>query len=207
MSENAYSPYGDSPGLVKTIAVLTLINGIVNIFWGLIATAVVVPTIVLACLAVFTILPTILGVFEIIYALKLLSNPPQPVQPSTSIAILEILCVLTGNVFSMIVGILSLVFYNDPQVKEYFANLNGIPYPVAPDAPAPPAPPAAPKPAPVIEVEPPAETAPKPPSAPKPKTPRKRKVVAEKKEAAPEKDAKPKAEKPKRKPKSGASSS
>ena len=207
MSENAHSPYNDSPGLVKTIAVLTLINGIVNIFWGLIATAVVVPTIVLACLAIFTILPTILGVFEIIYALKLLNNPPQPVQPSTTIAILEILCVLTGNVFSMIVGILSLVFYNDPQVKEYFANLNEIPYLVTPDAPAPLVPPAAPEPAPAIEVEPPAETAPKPPAAPKPKTPRTRKVAATKKEAASEKETKPKAEKPKQKPNSGASSS
>ena len=154
MNENTYSPYRDSPSLVKTIAVLTLINGIVNIFWGLIATAVVVPTIVLACLAVFTILPTILGVFEIIYALKLLNNPPQPVQPSTTIAILEILTVLTGNVFSMIVGILALVFYSDAQVKEYFARLNGIPYPVAP------APPPAPEPAPGMEPEPPVETAP-----------------------------------------------
>ena len=130
MSETTYSPYEDSPGLVKTIGVITLISGIVNIFWGLIATAVVVPTIILACLAVFTILPTILGVFEIIYALKLLGNPPQPVQPSTAIATLEILTVFVGNVFSMIVGILALVFYNDPQVKDYFARLNGIPYPV-----------------------------------------------------------------------------
>jgi hypothetical protein len=160
MKESTYSPYGDSPSLVKTIAVLTLINGIVNIFWGLIATAVVVPTIVLACLAVFTILPTILGVFEIIYALKLLNNPPQPVQPSTTIAILEILTVLTGNVFSMIVGILALVFYSDSQVKEYFARLNGIPYPVAPAAPVPPAPPAAPEPDPIMDVESPAEAAP-----------------------------------------------
>ena len=188
MSETQYSPYGDSPGLVKTIAVMTLVNGIVNIFWGLIATAVVVPTIILACLAVFTILPTILGVFEIIYALKLLNNPPQPVQPSTTIAILEILCVLTGNVFSMIVGILSLVFYNDPQVKEYFAKLNGIPYPVAPEAPVvSPAPPAAPEPVsspkgdPVIEAESPAEVAPKPPAVPQPKKkPGSRKVAAEK---------------------------
>ena len=153
MSETTYSPYGDSPGLVKTIGVITLISGIVNIFWGLIATAIVVPTIILACLAIFTILPTILGIFEIIYALKLLNNPPQPIQPSTTIAILEILTVLTGNVFSMIAGILSLVFYNDPQVKEYFANLNGIPYPVAPEAPVPPAPPTSLEPASVIEAE------------------------------------------------------
>jgi len=153
MSETTYSPYGDSPGLIKTIGVITLISGIVNLFWGLAATAVVVPTIILACLAIFTILPTILGVFEIIYALKLLNNPPQPIQPSTTIAILEILTVLTGNVFSMIAGILSLVFYNDPQVKEYFAKLNGIPYPVAPEAPIPPASPASPEPASVIDAE------------------------------------------------------
>jgi len=174
MNENAYSPYGDSPGLVKTIAVLTLINGIINIFWGLIATAVVVPTIVLTCLTVFTILPTVLGVFEIIYALKLLNNPPQPVQPSTTIAILEILCVLTGNVFSMIVGILSLVFYNDPQVKEYFAKLNGMPVPAAPDAPTPPA-------APAIEAKPPIKKSPEPPTPPKPKASPKRKVTSAKK--------------------------
>jgi len=184
MNETTYSPYGDSPGLVKTIAVTTLISGIVNIFWGLIATAIVVPTIILACLAVFTILPTILGVFEIIYALKLLNNPPQPVQPSSTIAILEILTVLTGNVFSMIVGILSLVFYNDPQVKEYFVKLNGIPYPVAPEAPISPTPPAPLEPAsPSTEeseadVESPAEeAAPEVPETPKPKKPRKRKVA------------------------------
>ena len=72
----------------------------------------------------------------------------------------------------MIVGILSLVFYNDPQVKEYFANLNGIPYPVAPEAPVPPAPPATPEPVsspkgtPVIETETPAEVASQSPCSP-----------------------------------------
>ena len=192
MNENTYSPYGESPSLVKTIAVLTLINGIVNIFWGLIATAVVVPTIILTCLAVFTILPTILGVFEIIYALKLLNVPPQPVQPSTTIAILEILCVLTGNVFSMIVGILALVFYSDAQVRDYFARLNGIPYPVAPVVPVPPAPPIAPEPVsspkggPAIEPESPAKTAPEVPA--EPKKPRPRKVAAEKTDTEPKAD-------------------
>ncbi len=207
MNQNTYSPYGDSPGLVKTIAVITLISGIVNIFWGLIATAIVVPTIILACLAVFTILPTILGVFEIIYALKLLNNPPQPVQPSTTIAILEILTVLTGNVFSMIVGILSLVFYNDPQVKEYFAKLNGIPYPVAPEAPVPPV---SPEPSPqeteAVKDDSPAEKeVPEKSAAPEPKKPSKRKVAAESKDAEAKADSSE--EKPKRTRKSGSSSS
>ena len=218
MSQNTYSPYNESPGLVKTIAVLTLINGIVNIFWGLILTGtIVMPTFGLALLCLplvlFTLLPTFLGIFETLYSIKLLSDPPQPVQPSTTIAMLEILCVLTGNVFSMIVGILSLVFYNDPQVKEYFANLNGIPYPVASKAPVPPAPPAAPKPvsspkgAPVTEAETPAEVIPEAPAAPKPKKPRTRKVAAEETDSDSKAEAASKSEKPKRKPKSGNSSS
>jgi len=183
MSENTYSPYGDNPGLVKTIAIMTLVNGIFNILWGLgVTTGVVLGTFFIGLIcAPVTILPTILGIFEMIYALKLLANPPQPVQPSTSIAILEILCVLAGNVFSMIVGILALVFYNDPQVKEYFARLNGIPYPVAPEAPVPPSPPVTPEPVPAIEPESPAEAAPEP-KTPKPKKPGTRKVAAEKSE-------------------------
>jgi hypothetical protein len=200
MSDNTCSTYNDSPGLVKTIAVMTLVNGIVNIFWGLIAIATVTSTFFLWCLAPFAILPTILGVFEIIYAAKLLTDPPQPVQPSQTIAILEILCVLTGNVFSMIVGILSLVFYNDQQVKDYFARLNGMPVTVAPKAPVPPAPPV-----PVLSpkgvTEPPAEIATEAPAALEPKKPRPRKVAAEKT------DADTKSEKPKRTRKSGNSSS
>ena len=147
MSESSPSPYSESPSLVKTIAVMTLINGIINLFWGLVATVTVTASIVLICLVPLAILPTVLGIFEIIYAAKLLSSPPQPVQPSTTIAIFEILCILTFNVFSMIVGILALVFYNDPQVKDYFARLNEIPYPLAPKAPVPPAPPTTPEPA------------------------------------------------------------
>jgi hypothetical protein len=204
MSENAYSPYGESPGLVKTIAVLTLVNGIVNIFWGLIATVTVTASIVLICLAPLAILPTILGIFEIIYAAKLLTNPPQPVQPSSTIAILEILCILAGNVFSMIVGILAMIFYNDPQVKEYFARLNGMPVPEAPEKPVPPTPPSPPAPAspPKETPEAPAEpTVPEAPAAPNPKKPRKRKVAGQ------ETEAEQPVEKPKRKPKSGTSSS
>lgn len=177
MSETTFSPYGDSPGLVKTIAVMTLINGIVNIFWGLIATVSVTASIFLICLAPLAILPTILGIFEIIYAAKLLTNPPQPVQPSTTIAILEILCILTFNVFSMIVGILALVFYNDPQVKAYFARLNGTPVPPVPPAPpAPPVPGSSPEWAPAVETESPAEAAPDAPAESAPKKPRARKT-------------------------------
>ena len=80
----------------------------------------------------------------------------------------------------MIVGILALVFYNDPQVKDYFNRLNGMPVPV------PPAPPAAPEPAQPVETETLPEAAPEAPSAPEPKKPRKRKVADESMDTAPE---------------------
>ena len=192
----------DKPTLVKTIAILTLINGIVNIFWGLVATAAVVPTIILACLAVFTILPTVLGVFEVVYAAKLLADPIGTTQPSQPIAIFEILCVLTGNVFSMIVGILSLVFYNDPQVKDFFARLNGMPVPAAPIPAAISSKAAAPdKALPSPAKAPVTKSAPKAQPAGEPKKPRQPKAPARTSKAA------PKVQKPKGTPKSGSSSS
>ena len=127
------------PGLVTAIALMTLVSGIINLFWGFVASATALGTIIgVICLPI-TILPTILGVFEIIFAAKLLSAQPQPVQPSTSIAVFEILTVVMGNVFSMVVGILVLIFYNDLTVKDYFACINTapaiVPAPVTPPAP------------------------------------------------------------------------
>jgi hypothetical protein len=142
------------PSLVNVIAWMTLASGIVNLFWGIgLALTVMVTIIGIVCVP-FAILPTVLGVFEIIYAAKLLSNPPQPVQPSTNIAILEIVCILAGNIFSVVVGILALVFYNDLTVRDYFTRLNGSVPPEAPVAPV----------APLVPVEP--VLAPEPPPAP-----------------------------------------
>ena len=166
------------PGLFTTIAVLTLVSGIVNLFWGFIASATALGTIVgVVCLPI-TILPTILGVFEIIYAAKLLSAQPEPIQPSQTIAILEILTLFIGNLFSMVVGILALIFYNDVTVKDYFARLNGTvvvpPTPAVPPVPVAPTPMQEPEvlPAPEVPVVP---EAPEPPAKPK----RIRKVAGE----------------------------
>lgn len=110
----------ERPGLVTAIGLMTLASGITNLFWGFIASATALGTIVgVICLPV-AILPTILGIFEIIYAAKLLSAQPQPVGPSPSIAAFQISTVVMGNVFSLVVGILALIFYNDMTVRNYF---------------------------------------------------------------------------------------
>ena len=115
----------EKPTLVHVIAWMTLASGIVNLFWGIGASGAALHTFFGFICTPITILPTFLGIFEIIYAAKLMSNPPQHIQPSTNIAILEIVCILLANIFAVVVGILALVFYNDLAVKEYFARLNG----------------------------------------------------------------------------------
>jgi len=127
------------PTLVHVIAWMTLVSGIVNLIWGVAAAGTVLSTVIGIVCVPFAILPTVLGIFEIIYAAKLMSTPPQPVLPSTNLAILEIVCIVVGNVFSVVVGVLALVFYNDIAVREYFARLNGTLLPAEPVAPIPPA--------------------------------------------------------------------
>src|SRR5690606_9109321 len=119
------------PRLVTAIAVMTLVSGIVNLFWGFVASATILSSIVGVICVPITILPTILGIFEIIYAAKLLSTQPQPVQPSTSLAVFQILTIFYANIFSVVVGILLLIFFNDVSVRDYFIRLNskGIPAP------------------------------------------------------------------------------
>ncbi len=114
------------PGLYTAIAVMTLTSGIINLVWGFVSSATALSTIIgVVCLPI-TILPTILGAFEIAYAAKLFSNQAEPAKPSPSIAWFQISMILYLNFFSAVVGILNLIFFNDQAVKEYFARLNGV---------------------------------------------------------------------------------
>lgn len=162
------------PTLFQVIAWMTLVSGVVNLFWGFAASGTALATIIGVFCIPLTVLPAILGVFELIYAAKMFSEPPQVFKPSTNLAVFEIASVLTGNVFSMAVGILALVFYNDQVIKDYFASLNGTP----PSQPAtPPAPVSLPdpEPAPTSEeqVEPEAPPAPEETPAKPKRAPRK----------------------------------
>lgn len=154
------------PSLVMTIALMTLVNGIFNIIWGV---GMILNTagFLLVCIPISPF-PIILGGFEIAYAMKLLAVPPQPVKPSQAIAWCEIAAILVGNVFSLVVGILALIFYNDQVVKDYFAQLNGTFTPAPVPTPATPLP-VIPEAAPV----PPAESTPEIPVPAEPETPEK----------------------------------
>lgn len=113
------------PGKVQAIAIMMLVNGILNILYGLYATiGIILGTFFVGVLcAPVTILPAILGIFEVIYGSKLLSNPPRRVNNIQTIAILEIIAIVSGNGLSAIVGILNLVFLSEPEVRAYLASI------------------------------------------------------------------------------------
>ena len=123
------TPGGTKPGKVQTIAILTLVSGISNIIWMIFMGGSLflsgLATLGITCLFIPLVIPPIvLGIYEILYATKLLANPVKPVKPSQTIAILEIICIMTGNAIPLAAGILALVFYSQLDVKEYFDRIN-----------------------------------------------------------------------------------
>ena len=123
MDSNQHNSQYYRPEKVTAIIVLSLINGIVSVFWGSIISIGAFTTIVGICCLPVTILPIILGSFEIVYAVQLLNNQPRPCAPSKTIAILDIISILYGNFISLVIGILLLVFYGDLDVKEWFDSI------------------------------------------------------------------------------------
>ncbi|MBN2537604.1 hypothetical protein JXB37_04955 [candidate division WOR-3 bacterium] len=106
-------PCSAKPSQVQTLGILTLISGILNCMIG-----------VGLMFTVIWILPAVygivVGILEIIYATKLMPDPIKVCRPNKTLAILEIITIINGSIFGLVVGILALVWYNDLKVKEYF---------------------------------------------------------------------------------------
>lgn len=113
------------PGKVQTLSILIIISGILNIFGGgVLALLIIIGTIGLGLFcAPILILPMILGVAELIHGINMLADSPRVKEPSQVIAIMEICSILFGNLFAVVVGVINLVFSNDPEVKGYFESL------------------------------------------------------------------------------------
>ena len=107
---------------VQVIAVLMLISGIINVLIGLGLAAGLALSVVLICCSPVGLLPIALGIFELIYAIRLLGAGTEPPSFATMqvIAILEIVAILAGNFISLVIGIVNLVMLNDPEVRPSF---------------------------------------------------------------------------------------
>lgn len=124
-------PSTERPGMVTALAVMTLISGILNILWsGILGLGLIASLVGLLCSPV-ALYGLVLGILEIVYAARLLSTRPPAVKPARYLAIMQICDVFLGNILALVVGILALVFYNDPAVKGYFGEAQAATAPPA----------------------------------------------------------------------------
>lgn len=126
LPERPYHHQGEhlaKPGKVQAIAIMCLIDGILNILWGIgLACGLALSLYGIICSPV-GLYPVVLGILEIIYASQLLADPPRAGRPAQYLAIMQICNILLGDVISVVIGILSLVFYGDYEVKDYFGKI------------------------------------------------------------------------------------
>jgi len=111
------------PSQIQTIAVMCMVDGILNILWSITLAGGLIATLAGIICVPIAIYPFVLGILEIIYSSKLMADPPNVDAPAQYLAIMQIANILVGDIISLIIGIISLVLYNDSQVQAYFASL------------------------------------------------------------------------------------
>ena len=130
------NPVPAVPGKFTAIGTMRLIIGILHVLGGgiltlycLIVGAAGFFTTIVRGLAVFCGIPYfimfIIGIFEIISGIKQLKKDATIVKPSKWISILEIVFVLTCDVFAVAIGIVTLIFQGDDEVKQHYASKSG----------------------------------------------------------------------------------
>ena len=108
------------PGKVQVIAIIYLVDGFLNIGWGLtIILGLFSSMIGLLCFPL-GIFPIAIGIIEFIYALKLLGDPVRLSKPPHFVSVLQLTTVIVLDPIGMILGIISLLLYNNNHVKAYF---------------------------------------------------------------------------------------
>lgn len=121
------------PVRLQTLSFLCLIDGVVSICIGLFWLA-------LICTAPLGIYGIIVGVFDILYALKIIPDPIkvdkqktntvtllQTSAPNKNLAMMQVVNILSLNIFSFIIGMLSLSWIKERTFQEYFYTINVIP--------------------------------------------------------------------------------
>lgn len=120
-SQASYGALPMKPGKLQALAILNLVDGIINLLWG-------VGLVFTICAAPLGIYAIVLGVLEIMRATKILPDPIREVNTSRTLPIMQIVNIISGNVLSLVTGILTLVFNDDPEVQAYYRAVQaGVP--------------------------------------------------------------------------------
>jgi hypothetical protein len=112
---------GDKPGNVQAVNVLTLIGGIVALVGALIyVVGIGLPTVGFGCIWPGWIYAIVAGILATIKGSKLMGENAQMEEPPTTAGILLIINIVNCDVISCVLGILILVFLNDPVTKNWY---------------------------------------------------------------------------------------
>ena len=109
------------PGKLKAIVIMNLIDGVLNLLWGLaLATGLVGSIVGILCLPL-AFYPLILGTLQLIYAFPALDGGGElSRRPLKWLAGMQIGNLIVLDVISPIIGVISLVLYDDGEVREYY---------------------------------------------------------------------------------------
>jgi hypothetical protein len=109
------------PGKLQAIVIMMLVDGVLNILWGLALMAGMASSIVgILCLPL-TLYPIVLGILEIVYSSQALSGKGElSCRPLKWVAAMQIGNLIVGDLISPVIGIISLVFYESEEVRAYY---------------------------------------------------------------------------------------
>jgi hypothetical protein len=126
----AVAPAGQpiKPGKLQAVAIMTLVGGIIGVlvgltygcYFSLVTLATFGFGVVLMVLPLYAL---IFGIMAIIRGSQMLGPNSLPAFKSAkSIAIMQIINIICCDVLNLIMGIINLVFLNDPEVREYLRS-------------------------------------------------------------------------------------
>jgi hypothetical protein len=105
----------EKPQKVQAIGIMMLIGGILalltGITWAATCIGLVIP---------MTYYSFVLGVMAIVKASKLLGDRAHEERPPQAIAIMQIVNIVSFDIFNLVFGIITLVLLSEPEVKAYF---------------------------------------------------------------------------------------
>ena len=123
-AQPVYDPNA-KPSKVQAIAIMTLVGGILatlfGLMWLIYALIIGLATFGIGCIfAVFPIYQLVAGILCIIQGSKLLGeNPELFYTKCKNTGVLQIICIICCDWINLTLGIITLVFLNDPQVRAY----------------------------------------------------------------------------------------
>lgn len=111
----------EKPGKVQAIAIMTLIGGILATIDGIGMVFIGgIMSMGLCCLWPGGYYSLVLGIMAIVASSKLLGQQAHLEAAPKTIAIMQIINIINGDVPNCVMGIISLVFMNEPEVQRYF---------------------------------------------------------------------------------------